>query len=137
MRRALALVMVALPLFAATQPLPWLGMSFTRHTDSSRRVFLLVERVAPGGPAEQASIRPGDLITRFNQTAVGFSDDLDLLLYLAERKPGERLACDFVRNGRAMKTVIVLGKLPDAKRPAWEQSIARAQQRRAAARATR
>jgi S1-C subfamily serine protease len=127
---------MALPLFAANKPLPWFGMSFTRRTDSSHRVFLLVERVAPRGPAERASIRPGDLITRFNQITVGFGDDLDLLLYMAERRPGERLRCEFVRNGRAMKTEIVLGTLPDAKRPAWEQSVALARQRRAAARGT-
>jgi S1-C subfamily serine protease len=128
----IALLLLAI---AANKPLPWFGMAFTRHVGSAHRVFLLVERVTRGGPAEQAGIRPGDLVTRFGQTGVGFGDDLDLLLYLSERKPGERIACDYVRNGKTMTTTMVIGKLPEGSRVTWEQSVALARQRRAAARA--
>jgi S1-C subfamily serine protease len=51
-------------------PQPWLGV----HADEAHgRVFII--RVTPGGPAEKAGIKPGDIILAVNQTPVkGLAD---------------------------------------------------------------
>lgn len=52
-------------------PRPWLGL----YTEEARgRVF--VERVADGGPADRAGIRPGDIVLKVGSDAVGGMADL-------------------------------------------------------------
>jgi S1-C subfamily serine protease len=43
-------------------PHPWLGMSTQDHDDK-----LVVSNVAPAGPAEQAGIRPGDIVLKVGE----------------------------------------------------------------------
>jgi predicted metalloprotease with PDZ domain len=117
----------------ATKPenaLPWLGMKFRWIKGDDHRRIQHVERVTPNGPAARAGLRTGDLILTIAGRAVGFGDDLDYLLYLSDRKPGERLKLDIVREGRPLRLVIVVGTMPDAARAAWRSAFERAKQMR-------
>jgi serine protease Do len=71
----------------------------------------LVVDVAPGGPADKAGIRPGDVIVAFEGKAVNGSDDLgrDILA----RKPGDKVTIQLVRaNGSKQTVTATLGVRP-------------------------
>ncbi|HEY0160507.1 MAG TPA: PDZ domain-containing protein [Thermoanaerobaculia bacterium] len=136
MIRLLMFSLGALLAFAAgaaeKPPLPWLGMAFTWAESEARSRGLHVRAVTPGGPAEKAGVRPGDLVVTVNGTPVDFGDELEFLLYLQKRAPGERLRLQLVREGRAVATIVTLGRLPDEARPKWERNLRMARERRAA-----
>jgi S1-C subfamily serine protease len=71
-----------------------------------------VAAVVPGGPAADAGIRPGDLITRVDGKPVPTVDDLAVAL--AELNPGDRIPLD-LRAQTGMRTVgVTLGHIPPA-----------------------
>ena len=109
---------------------PWVGMAVTWQETDGRR-HLLVERVTPNGPASRAGVKPGDLVTHINDQRADFGDDLDFLLFVAERKPGERLRIRAIRHGQAKVLTMVLGTLPESGRAAWQRNLAMARERRA------
>ena len=61
----------------------------------------LVSAVEKGGPADKAGLQPGDVIRRADGHAIVSSGDLPAALALAA--PGDRLALDVWRNGRALQ----------------------------------
>jgi S1-C subfamily serine protease len=109
----------------------YLGIEYRwlQHAPREPR-FLYIERVAPGGPAERGGIRPGDILTHLANAPSAFGDELDFILFLSERRPGERMPVTFVRNGKVRQTTVILGTLPDAARPAWEEGLKVAKARR-------
>lgn len=113
-------------------PLPWLGIAFTWAESDAHNRALHVRGVTPGGPAEKAGVRPGDLITAVNGARVDFGDELEFLLYLEKRVPGERLRLQLVREGRILAAIVTLGQLADEARPRWERNVRMARARRAA-----
>lgn len=58
---------------------------------------MLVLEVQPGGPAEQAGIRSGDLIVSFDQSPINSIDDLHRIL--TKDKAGRTFPLRIVRNG--------------------------------------
>lgn len=113
-------------------PLPWLGLAFVWAESGERSHALHVRAVTPGGPADKAGVRAGDLVTDVNGARVDFGDELEFLLYLQQRRPGERLRLSFVRDGRAIAAVMTVGQLAEEARPRWERNLRMARDRRAA-----
>jgi S1-C subfamily serine protease len=71
---------------------------------------VLVVDVAAGSPADQAGIRPGDVIEAIGQDRIESVEDV--LTALRHHKPGERVAIRILRAGREMEVQATLGKLP-------------------------
>jgi S1-C subfamily serine protease len=111
----------------------WLGMGYVWSANQDGRKVLHVQKVAPGGPSDRGGIKPGDIITTINDRRVDIGDDLDLLLFLGDRKPGDTLTFGVVREGHAQKLRVKLGTMPDASRAAWKQNLEVARQKRLAA----
>lgn len=132
----LASCILAPMLLGAGRPraIAYLGIEFRWAGDTAAAQFLHVERVAPQSPAASAGIRPGDLITHVAGVRVDFGDELDFLLFMRQRRPGERLTMTVVRSGKAVQRVVTLAALPEASRARWEHNFRMAQERRAAAR---
>ncbi|MEV4438025.1 trypsin-like peptidase domain-containing protein [Streptomyces sp. NPDC049577] len=64
--------------------------------------------VAPGGPADKAGIRPRDVITKVDGTAVHSSREL--IVKVRSHRPGDRLRLSVERDGGQERTVeLVLG----------------------------
>jgi S1-C subfamily serine protease len=127
-----AISMLAAPAVYAAgkqEALPWLGMGFTWQSASEQR-FLHVRKVTPDGPASRAGVLPGDIITTINGQRVDIGDELDLLLFLAERKPGDRLKMAVTRAGERRNLVVVVGTAPEASRDAWTRNLRTARERR-------
>jgi len=111
-------------------PLPWFGVSFIWSEVAPTTQMLHVRHVARGGPAERAGIRAGDLISTINGNRVDFGDELEFLLFIAARKPGERLQLTLIREGRALTVVVTLAQLAEASRPKWERNLEMARKKR-------
>ena len=112
------------------RPVPWLGMGFNWYGAGNGRRVLHVERLAAGGPAERAGMRIGDVIVSVGRRPIDFGDELEFLLYLADRAPSERLRFGVLRSGQRIDVIVTLGVMPPASRPGWERSIAVARHRR-------
>jgi S1-C subfamily serine protease len=111
----------------------WLGMGYVWSANQDGRKVLHVQKVVPGGPSDRGGIKPGDIITTINDRRVDIGDDLDLLLFLGDRKPGDTLTFGVVREGRSQKIRVKLGAMPAASRAAWKQNLEVARQKRLAA----
>ena len=75
---------------------------------------VLVTRVAPGGGAEAAGVRAGDVVYTVNGYAV--QTGRQVRAALRDKTPGETVAVEFMRDGRFYQTDVKLrarGELPE------------------------
>ena len=75
----------------------------------------IVSSVAPGGPAERAGIKRGDVITSINKQPI--VDNNSLRNLVASLGPGANVDVTAVRNGRDQNFQVALAELPDRQRP--------------------
>lgn len=71
---------------------------------------LFVTTVAPSGPAGNAGLRQGDVITAIDGKPVTDADQLAALTLA--KKPGESVTFTFVREGKTMDVTVTLGSPP-------------------------
>ena len=83
--------------------LPYLGIRFVGATNR-------IEKIILDGPADQASLLPGDRITKLGKT--GTRSLLDVRRALKGKKPGDRVKVDLIREGKKLSRQIKLGRLP-------------------------
>lgn len=55
---------------------------------------------------------------------------LEFLLFIAARKPGERLRLTLIREGRALPVVVTLAQLAEESRPKWDRNLEMARKKR-------
>ena len=67
---------------------------------------VLLAGVRPGGAAEQAGLRRGDLLVKLGTHDIGSVEDL--MYALNASKPGETVAAQIVRDGRALRIEVTL-----------------------------
>lgn len=88
----------------------------TRANDVGDKVGARIEGITPGGPAEKAGLKAGDVITRFNGTALGGAaseDDersgpgLKLIDLARELDPGDTVQVEYRRGNDARKVTLV------------------------------
>jgi serine protease Do len=83
----------------------------------------LVSEVEAGGPAEQAGIKPSDIILKFNGRDVGASIDLPRMV--GATKPGSRIPVTVWRKGVARELSVVVGEMAEEKAAkAGEEKVA-------------
>jgi S1-C subfamily serine protease len=70
----------------------------------------LVAQISSGGPAAQAGVQQGDVITSVNGTTIASATDL--LTALAHQKPGDTISLTLNRNGSTLTVHAHLGELP-------------------------
>jgi serine protease Do len=78
--------------------------SLARALGLARPEGALVAEVEPGGPADKAGIKAGDLILRVDQSAVPRAEDLPRVV--ARNRPGSKVKVE-IRRERATRTVEV------------------------------
>lgn len=79
----------------------------------------IVSSVAPGGPAERAGIKRGDVITAINKQPI--VDNNSLRNLVASLGPGATVDVTALRNGRDQNFQVALAELPDRERPESEE----------------
>jgi len=98
-----------------------IGVIVDTHADTTRdKVGARIEAVTPGGPAEKAGLKSGDVITRFNGTALGgvaAEDDHDSgpgmkLIELARGlDPGDTVKVEYRRGTASRNATLVAEEL--------------------------
>jgi len=69
-----------------------------------------VVAVTPGGPADRAGMRPGDVIRSFGKTPTPGTESLTQAL--AGARPGQTVTLAVARDGQTLTTEVRLGELP-------------------------
>jgi serine protease Do len=68
---------------------------------------VLVQQVQPGGPADKAGLKPGDIITTVDGRPIKDGDDL--VNEIAGRKPGSNIRLGFLRDGKETDATVTVG----------------------------
>lgn len=98
-----------------TVPQAWIGVSIQdlnpqTGSDPANLYGAQIVQLVPGGPAAQAGLKPGDVVTQFNGTAVMGSTDL--LNAILSTKPGTNVTLTIWRNGAYQNVTVTLGTKP-------------------------
>lgn len=101
---------VALSTAAAAQDRPYLGIYGEDGGTGGGPSGSVVREVLAGSPAEQAGLRPGDLVVRVGERAIHTFDDLANLVRAT--RPGEKLEFTLLRNGAEQKVPVTIGTIP-------------------------
>ena len=75
--------------------------------DGSEQSGLYVQTVTAGGPAADAGIEPGDIITKVDGRPVASIDDLTAIQLT--HKPGDQVTVTYERGGKTQTTEVTLG----------------------------
>lgn len=90
-----------------------IGVSFREDLSAAvNRVYgfktgVLVQEVQPGGPADKAGIKPGDVIQSIDGRNVKNGDDL--VNEIASRRPGSTAVLGYLRNGQTQQATVAIG----------------------------
>ena len=88
----------------------WLGIiAQTAASQSGQDTGVAVVGVEPGGAAQKAGVKPGDVITAVDGKPTPNLQTLDSLI--AMYKPGTKVTLTVVRNGKTQKITATLGSL--------------------------
>ena len=68
---------------------------------------VLVQEVQPGGPADKAGLKPGDIIVTIDGRSIKDGDDL--VNEIASRHPGSTIRLGFLRDGKQNDTTVTIG----------------------------
>jgi serine protease Do len=68
---------------------------------------VLVQEVTPGGPAEKAGIKPGDILTAIDGHAIKDGDEL--VKEIAGRRPGSSIRLGYLRDGKQEDATVAIG----------------------------
>jgi putative serine protease PepD len=79
-----------------------------QHAGTSEGLYVV--GVVPGGPADQAGLRPGDIITEINGEPATDPNQLQALTII--KRAGDTVKVTFERNGQSTTTTITLGASP-------------------------
>ena len=71
----------------------------------------LVNWVEPGGPAEKAGLRAGDVIVRMGDSEIRQANDFPLVV--SNLKPGSTVMIEVIRNGNPKTLTATVGKVED------------------------
>jgi serine protease Do len=95
----------------------WIGVSFQELTPQLARQLdveadggAVVGNVVPGGPADEAGVKPGDVIVSVDGEAL--EEGHDLLRSVIAKQVGQQASLGIVRDGKKKKLRLTLGARP-------------------------
>ena len=99
---------------------PRIGVVVRTSAFENEPMGAVIDAVTPGGPADEAGLRAGDVITHFDGQALVEGDAGEASRALAGRKlvelsrgfaDGQTVTIDFLRDGRAMSAVLTVREM--------------------------
>lgn len=92
----------------------WLGVEVRPMEDLGDSSGLFIAAISPRGPADQAGMLPGDLITAIDGAPVGSAREVGQRI--AMLAPGSKVEVQVVRNGGRQQIVATVGQRPELDR---------------------
>jgi S1-C subfamily serine protease len=86
----------------------WLGVQTSAPTSSIQGAE--VQSIVPGGPAETAKLRTGDVITKVDGQPV--KSPTDVSAAVNQKQPGDKVVVQVERNGLTQELTATLGTRP-------------------------
>lgn len=137
---ASAISLITMVMFGAEPPasrLPhaWLGFGFVIQNFDAKspvRQWLLIQKIAPGGPAMEAGLHVQDAVISINGVPVSFKDAKAALSFFRAVNPDSRLRLGIIRQERRMVVTLRARPLPQTYAPNWLQNDLHAAQEDAA-----
>jgi len=87
-----------------------LGIVIEGVHDDGKSDGVMITGVSPGGPADKAGLKTGDLLTSLNGESLAGSSSSDssenLLRKMETIEPGAKVTVEYLRNGKSAKTAI-------------------------------
>lgn len=80
----------------------------------TKKTGIIIAGVLRGGPAEQAGIKPGDILVNIDSRPA--TDTTAMVNLIAQFAPGQKITFDILRKSQPMKVDITIGKRPQIKR---------------------
>lgn len=104
----------------------WIGVEVQELTPELAESFklggtqgTLIAGILRGGPADQAGIRPGDILVAVGKTPV--TDSSTMLNAVAGLKPGTLAAVRIIRGGKPLDLQVTVGRRPLPPRPGTDE----------------
>jgi len=91
---------------ATNKPTAWLGVVVVDQDGKAT-----IQDVRSGSPADTADLQIGDVVQKFNNTAVATA--ADLVKAVQSAAPGDKVTLAVLRNGKAMNIAVTLGTAPN------------------------
>ena len=98
----------------------------TRANEAADKIGARIEGITPGGPAEKAGLKAGDVITRFNSTSLGGAKaeennedsgpGMKLIELARQLEPGDTVQVEYRRGNDSRKATIVAEDIGFAQR---------------------
>jgi S1-C subfamily serine protease len=104
------LVRSELPQLEAGQTVKHAYLGVSTSSAGTATPGALVQSVTTGGPADQAGLRGGDIVTALGATPIKGTNDL--VATIAAHRPGERVTASVRRGGQTIKVTVTLGTQP-------------------------
>jgi putative serine protease PepD len=81
----------------------------TASSDDSDTVGALISEISPGGAAQDAGLRAGDVVTNFNDVPI--TDATDLTAQVRSLAGGDSAELTYVRDGKSVTVTVTVGEL--------------------------
>ena len=83
---------------------------------------MYVRMVAAGSPAAKSGLKPQDVITHVNGTALRYTSDEEMLAALAKIRAGDRVKFHVRRGAVATDVIVVAGPMSDEMYRLWQRN---------------
>jgi S1-C subfamily serine protease len=84
-----------------------IGINASDVTDGSARQGAYIKQIVPGGPADHAGLKAGDVVTLADTTLI--SSAADLSVFTLQHNPGDVVTIHYYRNGAESDVSVTLG----------------------------
>ena len=125
--RMSVIAFISVAVFAAA-PMPekagWFGFRLSPYKDG-RQPAVIVAGLEPGGPAERAGLRFGDVIVSIDGSPVSFPRFVDALAFFLSVEPRQTLRLEVVREGRRISISATPEPLPARHFTKWKNTVDR------------
>jgi C-terminal processing protease CtpA/Prc len=101
----------------------YLGVVITFHSGKDRSVWLTIQEVEEGGPADRARLRAGDLIVAIEGEPLRFSKASEALVSLAGQKIDEVLSLTIVRDRKERVIDVIPRAMTESESRRWQAGM--------------
>jgi C-terminal processing protease CtpA/Prc len=121
-KRALVLLLIALPLAAADAVPGWIGIGY-HYRISDGKGWMLIQHLDPAGPAAKAGLRQRDIVTHVDGKVPNAPDQLAMIQELRRVKRGQKVKFTVRRGDQTVPIVFTAARMTPQQERMWRESL--------------